>query len=273
MGERGQQVVSEYKPPPGVEREGPGDDGRLREARGGGFGRNVVSPNLSTDLSAWLPWHAPLGLVCPPRQALTSSSAKASSNPRAPFLRARSSVPFPISAPGPSLLPPTALQPPPPTRTARFLSASPAIAPSTHLIPLPMDPGSSNPGASLNIKKQEDMDGLDPKSGQKLDQKPVVRTLNRVPRKSPFCIPAVRRSDRIHRTGSRCMCEFRGCRSLSPIIPPHPPRPCQNACRKQKMRCEGAENPPCRRCRHAGLECLFEKPTREASLTGEAGLE
>ncbi|KAI0079627.1 hypothetical protein K474DRAFT_1591918 [Panus rudis PR-1116 ss-1] len=50
------------------------------------------------------------------------------------------------------------------------------------------------------------------------------------------------------------------------------PRAC-NACRKQKMRCEGAENPPCRRCRHAGLECLFEKPQREASLTGEAGLE
>ena len=47
----------------------------------------------------------------------------------------------------------------------------------------------------------------------------------------------------------------------------------KNACRKQKMRCEGAENPPCRRCRHAGLECLFEKPSREASLTGEAGLE
>lgn len=73
------------------------------------------------------------------------------------------------------------------------------------------------------------MDG-DPKSGQKPEQKPTVRTLNRVPR---------------------------AC----------------NACRKQKMRCEGAENPPCRRCRHAGLECLFEKPTREASLTGEAGLE
>ncbi|KAH6916892.1 hypothetical protein BKA70DRAFT_1250880 [Coprinopsis sp. MPI-PUGE-AT-0042] len=47
----------------------------------------------------------------------------------------------------------------------------------------------------------------------------------------------------------------------------------RNACRKQKMRCEGAENPPCRRCRNAGLECLFEKPSREASLTGEAGLE
>ncbi|KIJ46403.1 hypothetical protein M422DRAFT_165228, partial [Sphaerobolus stellatus SS14] len=43
--------------------------------------------------------------------------------------------------------------------------------------------------------------------------------------------------------------------------------------RKQKMRCEGAENPPCRRCRHAGLECLFEKPSREPTLTGEAGLE
>ncbi|KAG8219668.1 hypothetical protein J3R82DRAFT_623 [Butyriboletus roseoflavus] len=57
----------------------------------------------------------------------------------------------------------------------------------------------------------------------------------------------------------------------------HPPHadhiPIQNACRKQKMRCEGADNPPCRRCRHAGLECLFEKPSREATLTGEAGLE
>ncbi|KAF8578439.1 hypothetical protein K439DRAFT_1638799 [Ramaria rubella] len=50
------------------------------------------------------------------------------------------------------------------------------------------------------------------------------------------------------------------------------PRAC-NACRKQKMRCEGADNPPCRRCRHAGLECLFEKPSREPTLTGEAGLE
>ncbi|KAF9527784.1 hypothetical protein CPB83DRAFT_767806 [Crepidotus variabilis] len=50
------------------------------------------------------------------------------------------------------------------------------------------------------------------------------------------------------------------------------PRAC-NACRKQKMRCEGADNPPCRRCRNTGLECLFEKPSREATLTGEAGLE
>lgn len=39
------------------------------------------------------------------------------------------------------------------------------------------------------------------------------------------------------------------------------------------MRCEGADNPPCKRCRNAGLECLFEKPSREATLTGEAGLE
>ncbi|KZT30720.1 hypothetical protein NEOLEDRAFT_1126328 [Neolentinus lepideus HHB14362 ss-1] len=77
--------------------------------------------------------------------------------------------------------------------------------------------------------KQEDAD-MDSKGGDKRDVKPVVRTLNRVPR---------------------------AC----------------NACRKQKMRCEGAENPPCKRCRHAGLECLFEKPSREASLTGEAGLE
>lgn len=39
------------------------------------------------------------------------------------------------------------------------------------------------------------------------------------------------------------------------------------------MRCEGADNPPCRRCRNTGLDCLFEKPSREATLTGEAGLE
>ncbi|KAF9029217.1 hypothetical protein BDZ89DRAFT_1091823 [Hymenopellis radicata] len=50
------------------------------------------------------------------------------------------------------------------------------------------------------------------------------------------------------------------------------PRAC-SACRRQKMRCEGADNPPCRRCRNTGLECLFEKPSREATLTGEAGLE
>ncbi|KAG5729514.1 hypothetical protein E4T56_gene4612 [Termitomyces sp. T112] len=50
------------------------------------------------------------------------------------------------------------------------------------------------------------------------------------------------------------------------------PRAC-NACRKQKMRCEGADNPPCKRCRNTNLECLFEKPSREATLTGEAGLE
>ncbi|KAI0639613.1 hypothetical protein C8Q77DRAFT_1082056 [Trametes polyzona] len=93
-----------------------------------------------------------------------------------------------------------------------------------------MDPVGGSSSMNMNVKKQEDMDGVGPKSDQKPEQKPVVRTLNRVPR---------------------------AC----------------NACRKQKMRCEGAENPPCRRCRHAGLECLFEKPTREASLTGEAGLE
>ncbi|KAF8898911.1 hypothetical protein BD779DRAFT_1666670 [Infundibulicybe gibba] len=75
------------------------------------------------------------------------------------------------------------------------------------------------------IKKQEEDD-----KGEKRDIKPVVKTLNRVPR---------------------------AC----------------NACRKQKMRCEGADNPPCRRCRNTGLECLFEKPSREATLTGEAGLE
>ncbi|KAG9123641.1 hypothetical protein FRC07_014416, partial [Ceratobasidium sp. 392] len=32
-----------------------------------------------------------------------------------------------------------------------------------------------------------------------------------------------------------------------------------NACRKQKMRCEGPDNPPCARCKAAGIQCVFEK--------------
>lgn len=34
----------------------------------------------------------------------------------------------------------------------------------------------------------------------------------------------------------------------------------QNHCRKMKMRCVGAEEPPCKRCRNSGLECVMEKP-------------
>ncbi|KAF9456161.1 hypothetical protein BDZ94DRAFT_1292962 [Collybia nuda] len=86
-----------------------------------------------------------------------------------------------------------------------------------------MDLGGNS--SSSIIKKQEEDD-----KGEKRDVKPIVKTLNRVPR---------------------------AC----------------NACRKQKMRCEGADNPPCKRCRNTHLECLFEKPSREATLTGEAGLE
>ncbi|PWO00632.1 hypothetical protein FA09DRAFT_358681 [Tilletiopsis washingtonensis] len=36
-----------------------------------------------------------------------------------------------------------------------------------------------------------------------------------------------------------------------------------NACRKQKMRCEGPVNAPCNRCESSGLPCIFEKPARE----------
>ncbi|KAJ3556439.1 hypothetical protein NM688_g2024 [Phlebia brevispora] len=104
----------------------------------------------------------------------------------------------------------------------------------------------TNGGSSNPVKKQEEGDTNETK---KPETKPVVRTLNRVPRTY---------SSFIFRTAL-----LTGTRPLGAC----------NACRKQKMRCEGAENPPCRRCRHAGLECLFEKPTREASLTGEAGLE
>ncbi|ETS61629.1 hypothetical protein PaG_04121 [Moesziomyces aphidis] len=38
-----------------------------------------------------------------------------------------------------------------------------------------------------------------------------------------------------------------------------------NACRKQKARCDGPENPPCRRCRQVGIECIFEKPPKDPS--------
>jgi hypothetical protein len=119
------------------------------------------------------------------------------------------------------------------------------------------------------IKKQEDSDESPGKPGPKLDAKPPARILNRVPRSSPLLssLLSCSRSN----TSSRCLrahnLDFPNDLCLTFHLLP------QNACRKQKMRCEGAENPPCRRCRHAGLDCLFEKPTREASLTGEAGLE
>ncbi|BEJ14452.1 hypothetical protein CspHIS471_0402190 [Cutaneotrichosporon sp. HIS471] len=38
-------------------------------------------------------------------------------------------------------------------------------------------------------------------------------------------------------------------------------RACNN-CRRMKMRCVGAEDPPCKRCRNGGLECIMEKPGR-----------
>ncbi|TIC10731.1 hypothetical protein E3Q14_02644 [Wallemia mellicola] len=46
-----------------------------------------------------------------------------------------------------------------------------------------------------------------------------------------------------------------------------------DSCRKQKMRCQGAEAPPCLRCKTANIPCTFEKPARESQAIGEAGLE
>ncbi|SOV05025.1 uncharacterized protein UDID_03077 [Ustilago sp. UG-2017a] len=40
-----------------------------------------------------------------------------------------------------------------------------------------------------------------------------------------------------------------------------------NACRKQKARCDGPENPPCRRCRQVGIECIFEKPPKDSTTS------
>ncbi|WVF72211.1 hypothetical protein IAT40_007023 [Kwoniella sp. CBS 6097] len=45
-------------------------------------------------------------------------------------------------------------------------------------------------------------------------------------------------------------------------------RACNN-CRRMKMRCVGAEEPPCKRCKNGGLECVMEKPGR-STVGGEA---
>lgn len=122
--------------------------------------------------------------------------------------------------------------------------------------------------SGTSVKKVEDSSGDPTKPPPKQDVKPVVKTLNRVPRThstpSPLAILLI--------DIPRSIRGLRNAFSLQPS-PLLISLSIQNACRKQKMRCEGADNPPCRRCRHAGLDCLFEKPSREATLTGEAGLE
>lgn len=131
--------------------------------------------------------------------------------------------------------------------------------------------GAGPPGPQL-VKKLEAIDDRGSPGGK--DIKPVKTTLNRVPRSSE-AVSALVGTPSAHLTPtvllSRCLRESPRTRALpsSPLILCST----QNACRKQKMRCEGAENPPCKRCRQQSLDCLFEKPNREASLTGEAGLE
>lgn len=100
------------------------------------------------------------------------------------------------------------------------------------------------------------------------DVKPVVKTLNRVPRSSKNFL-----SYDVYISQFRHIFQVPVLVALLKSCLLHLDVFKQNACRKQKMRCEGADNPPCKRCRNAGLECLFEKPSREATLTGEAGLE
>lgn len=46
-----------------------------------------------------------------------------------------------------------------------------------------------------------------------------------------------------------------------------------NACRKQKARCEGPENPPCRRCNQVGIECIFEKPPKDPPSSNSDALD
>jgi Fungal Zn(2)-Cys(6) binuclear cluster domain len=125
--------------------------------------------------------------------------------------------------------------------------------------------GTALPGPHL-VKKQEDTEDKGPGK----DSKPVKTALNRVPRSSrpTFAAPLSSLTCTVLLFLGACVSFTIHNLSiaLASLL-------WQNACRKQKMRCEGAENPPCKRCRQQSLECLFEKPNREASLTGEAGLE
>nr|XP_019042265.1 hypothetical protein I302_08866 [Kwoniella bestiolae CBS 10118]OCF21195.1 hypothetical protein I302_08866 [Kwoniella bestiolae CBS 10118] len=47
--------------------------------------------------------------------------------------------------------------------------------------------------------------------------------------------------------------------------------PLQNNCRRMKMRCVGADDPPCKRCRNGGLECVMEKPGKAGGGDGHVG--
>lgn len=38
------------------------------------------------------------------------------------------------------------------------------------------------------------------------------------------------------------------------------------------MKCTDADNPPCKRCRNGGLECVFEKPIRDTLNNSEQGM-
>jgi hypothetical protein len=47
-----------------------------------------------------------------------------------------------------------------------------------------------------------------------------------------------------------------------------------NHCRRMKMRCVGADDPPCKRCRVTGEDCVMEKPRKgTSSLDAPAGDE
>ncbi|OCF71780.1 hypothetical protein I204_07843 [Kwoniella mangroviensis CBS 8886] len=47
-------------------------------------------------------------------------------------------------------------------------------------------------------------------------------------------------------------------------------RACNN-CRRMKMRCVGADDPPCKRCRNGGLECVMEKPGKASGGDAHVG--
>lgn len=129
-----------------------------------------------------------------------------------------------------------------------------------------MNLNGAGPPGPQHVKKLEAIEDRGGSGGK--DIKPPKTTLNRVPRSSSLLSSLALT---LTTTASRCLRTFSATRTLLAVALTL--CPAQNACRKQKMRCEGAENPPCKRCRQQSLECLFEKPNREASLTGEAGLE
>ncbi|KAF7306766.1 Fungal-trans domain-containing protein [Mycena indigotica] len=98
--------------------------------------------------------------------------------------------------------------------------------------------------------------------------KTVVKTLNRVPRefKQALSFADVETCRRLCTNLAFTILSLSTKRASSQPVG-------SKKCAVRVRRIRRVVNDYPRRCRNTGLECLFEKPTRETTLTGEAGLE